>query len=843
MAELLNESSNPLADYLKSAGPKKFEFGEMDCARFVAGWVERIIDMDPGHVIGPYKGSKEASAIIRRAGGMRRLTERLARDGGLHPVDEARPGDLALVRQGRRLILAICATHGIFAVKTQKGLCLAPMKVEQAWAITPRAGCGAEAVGALILTAIGVSEAIAGATIISTLTVAQVVGTIALTAASIGANYAMAQANRPKQEHGLRQQVIRQSDAPRVVHFGTVKVGGALVFSETKNGHWHRLIVTGSHKEGGIVEHWLGSEKVTVDTVYPHPTTSKPHYNTARIETRPGYLSDTTYQSLLDVYPGKWTTAHKLTGLPSALITLIDTGPKNFGKYFPGGIPTYRQVKRGVVVWDPRSPSQSANDPETWTWSDNPSLCILWYLMSADGWAKPVSKINIQSFYDFAMLCDQMVALKAGGEEKRYRLSGTISLDQPRKQNLQRMLACCDGRIIVGADGKIGIGGGQFIAPDTALTMAGDIVAVNIEYAADAAVERVNSIKPSFVSPLHDYQIIEAAAVNLADEITRDGLNAQSMTFDMCPSPSQAQRLAKIALHRINAKKYELKSNLGGKKVSSKLTFTFSNPLLETEEACFIDKFAHEYSANAIGCSISASVIPAAAWAWNPATEEGDPPPIPPDTDSTATPPAVNGLNVSVVRTTVGSGVSVARIRALVTAPGDNWITLAQYRVVGSTEWLDMVDNGQNTAKNDLISDIVADGTQYEVQTVHAGPGGKFSGTIGTWTTPVVVTVVVDQTAPGQPTNRTLAKSGSNAVISWTNANSANLAGVQVLRNSVNLIGTATAIATVYGAPSTAATYTDTPGNGTWYYYLKSVNWSGVYATYIAPSPQSVTIP
>lgn len=76
--------------------------------------------------------------------------------------------------------------------------------------------------------------------------------------------------------------------------------------------------------------------------------------------------------------------------------------------------------------------------------------------------------------------------------------------------------------------------------------------------------------------------------------------------------------------------------------------------------------------------------------------------------------------------------------------------------------------------------------------------------------------------APPIPGNLTGTVSGSSVVLNW-NAVTGTLSGYHVYRSNING-GPYTQIATVL-APTT--TYTDTPGNGTWYYTVTSFNTNG----------------
>jgi hypothetical protein len=67
----------------------------------------------------------------------------------------------------------------------------------------------------------------------------------------------------------------------------------------------------------------------------------------------------------------------------------------------------------------------------------------------------------------------------------------------------------------------------------------------------------------------------------------------------------------------------------------------------------------------------------------------------------------------------------------------------------------------------------------------------------------------------------------------WTQPSSANTAGANIYRNTVDDAGTATLIATVAGGPSAALTYGDDGpfGPSTFYWWVAAINGSAVEGT------------
>src|SRR4051812_14594981 len=90
-----------------------------------------------------------------------------------------------------------------------------------------------ETIGTLIVTAL-FDASIASTAVIGSVTVASIVGNVALAGALYGANALLAEKPQVSSQDG--QLSVRQPVAVRRRNYGRVKIGGAIMFSETKAG-------------------------------------------------------------------------------------------------------------------------------------------------------------------------------------------------------------------------------------------------------------------------------------------------------------------------------------------------------------------------------------------------------------------------------------------------------------------------------------------------------------------------------------------------------------------------------------------------------------------------------
>lgn len=804
------ENRHSLADYLARAAEHPFDMGRMDCARFVAGWVQDLRGVNPDG--GLEYDARTVASVIRRHGGLRHLGARLADQAGLIEVESPRAGDVGVVElpNGKR-VFAICAdAHlGHFAVKTSGGLFIGPAEPLRFWSAQGQGACSAEAVGAMILTAIGV-ESFA---IFGTVTLANVIGTVVVTALSIGAQYALATLMAPKgKEPAAQKQTVKSTIGARVLHYGRVKTGGTLVFSHARLGYWHTVLVLGVGPISGFVQHYVGNKPVTLPAAPGAVSGAYSNYY-VRLDTRAGAVPNTMFSELGTAFPLDWTADHRLDGLAAVHMQLVNPGPKIFSQIFQGGIPNYTGVINGLPVYDPRA--------GTTAWSDNPALCIMDYLTRREGWGHALARIDLPSFSAFANLCDQTVTLKSGATEKRYRLSGSIAANEPRKDALRRMLDTCDGRIFMTPEGKIGIRGGQFSAPEFTIdrTM---LVARHYELVQPDAIDRANILKPVYLSPEQDYQLMDAPEIRDEARIADEGEVLDTLDLKMVPSATQAQRLTKIAFYRKNAvPRVSLKCSMAALGSFAQSSVTLVDEVIGINAPIEVSRWSMELGEK-VQISLEGAAVPAEAWAWDAATEEQDPAPVV-NTITEAGIPVPSSVVYTIEPVMISATVSAARIRATFDAPDPATLTPElQWRVKDSAAaWSSATgDTGAGTLATDILDN---NGTEYELQV-------RFLLSLpGAWSTLTYVAATTDAVPPAA-VGTTSATGGAGKIsASWQTPSSANFVATRVYKGNTSTFSASTLFST-RSAPPSASQALEVTGftAGVRYVFLEPINGSGV---------------
>lgn len=210
---------------------------------------------------------------------------------------------------------------------------------------------------------------------------------------------------------------------------------------------------------------------------------------------------------------------------------------------------------------------QDAYDQSTWIWDDdasnNPALQLLWYLL---GWritnpstleellvvgkGVPPARIDLDSFATAANMCDESVALDAGGTEPRYRTAGVFSEGDSPTVVIDNLKASMNAELD-DVDGKIRL---SVLYDDLASPVASfteDDVIGEFEWRQTRDLsETFNIVRGVWTDPSDEslYQQIDYPEVTLESP---DGIDRiDTFNLPLVQSASQAQRLAKQRLQR-----------------------------------------------------------------------------------------------------------------------------------------------------------------------------------------------------------------------------------------------------------------------------------------------------
>lgn len=220
--------------------------------------------------------------------------------------------------------------------------------------------------------------------------------------------------------------------AHQQIIYGRTRVGGVIVFKETTNDDkfLHMVIAIAGHECESLEEIHFDDERL----VFNGPLSNNVErevlssYKVGTANTNSigldlfgltgvfgaGFDTDidglvkatfhngtqTTSDSNLTSRVATWTSNHVLRGISYVYIRL-----EHDPEYFTSGEPRVTFVVKGKKVYDPEDVSQSATDPSTWVWSENPALCLRDYLTADYGLGCDQSEIDDVSFMQAKQDC------------------------------------------------------------------------------------------------------------------------------------------------------------------------------------------------------------------------------------------------------------------------------------------------------------------------------------------------------------------------------------------------------------------------------------------------------
>lgn len=820
---------------------KPMQWGVDDCSLILADWWALNHGTDPAAFLrGTYANEDGKRQVVDAAGGLVALVGKVATDAGAERTSAPREGDFGVVRVGEVAYAAICAPGGFWAIRSPTGITFTrDVRLLRAWSLGvvtwPWVGYvdglavphheDPLSIGIAFLVNIGYTGAISGLG-------ATIVGSAILGAVGLGLSFVSGvifQRQPSTTDPQQRQATVRQSIGPRLRFYGRVKVAGSLWFFENRDGWLYTGITLNEGKIAGIAEYWLNDDRVDLDAdgfvitppyIYEVPPSGiigeVSVAKVGRLLYKDGDDNQTVYGLLRATFPDVITDNHRLRGVATLLSAFNEVPSDKIGEVYPQLNPKIRVVMDASIVKSVRTGLQQ--------WSDNPLDAVYDYLTNLDssGFARgagfPESLIDLPSFQALANLSDQPVPLKAGGTVKRYRLWGGYALNQKMRDVLPPMLATFDGDLYLTSGGKIAARGGSWVAP--ALTLddqAGHIISHEFGRGT-GALAAFNELTVTYTEPNLDYQEAEAqrwldvANVDLLGSVVSDRLDLQ-----MVPNHSQARRLAKIHTAKNNPRwSGRVVTNFYGFNAIGERMVRVKIDVLGIDDTFLVRRLT--ILPDMTGVELQITSLSESAYSWDAALEEGTAPGQPPDTSTPVSldPPA--DINVSVAERVISGGTVGAYLVVTWTEPSRAALSQqVQYQVAPDGAWIDMsVSETDGLAQ----SSIVDDGVDYNVRVRTRSPAGAY----GLWSDPVItITATPDTTTPDVVT----ALGGTAGTIEWTLPVQTNTIGARVYRGTVNIFGSATLIATLYGSPGTSRSITDAPPPGTYYYWVTTINGSG----------------
>lgn len=425
--------------------------------------------------------------------------------------------------------------------------------------------------------------------------------------------------------------------------------------------------------------------------------------------------------------------------------------------------------------------------------------------------------------------------------EPRYRSCVAYTLADEHKNVIDHLIACGDGWLSTTSDGAYILYSGRYVEPADEPLGPKEIVSMTIQKGV-AEEDAINTIKVSYQSAPHDYNVVATDDWVDEDDVERRGKVLSDSLDNQVPSHAQARRLAKRAMAHLNpafsgttvalssAKRFQGKRYVPISYVTGGVTLF--------ERVVQVDKFSRDPKTGQV--TIQWHTVDPNIDDWNPATEEGNPAPV-------GNRVALQPVDAPVITSAVAnfgadsaSGTAGVFLDLVVTgAPDRSDITwYARTREQGATVWGERtysdIDPG---ASVEIVTEFVPTDTHVEAEVSYELGDGRVSD----WSNTVVVDTSTAAIAPKAPTElKVAAHDGGGEDISWRNPTSSNFAFSRVMSNATDDFATATQVgADLPGGLGQVQSITDSAGTSTTYYWVVAYSSAGAASNPTGPAQQS----
>lgn len=606
----------------------------------------------------------------------------------------------------------------------------------------------------------------------------------------------------PRPEDGSYN--LKQNVPSLAFVYGRVKKGGDYVFLEEKGGIAYHIIVWCGRRIGGFVKHYGHDNPLTLDgTGRVMSTYTRNGQPFVVIQSRVGLDSETAYADVVSAFSPAWTNNYRGDGLASVLMKAYTPRDKYYLEIFPNQMPEHSAIGDGALLYDPRkdstqpdgSGSHRYTDHNTWEFSSNIALMRLDHLAQPFGGKIGFERMYMPDWMHAADVCDQLVANKSGGSERRYH-GGLWFRANNDPVEVGRTLDEA-GELVVyeRGDGTIGVHAGEFATSDIRLTQD-HIFAIEVDKNKRLS-STVLAVRGRYQNPANHYNTEDAAIYG--DPYGEVDETERTRTFDNAAvqSHNHCQRKQKLTLIRANARRVSITADYSAAKGCAYRRFIRVHyPSRGLIEAPIEITSTVTLDLRNMRVSFSGIVVPDDPYAFNATTEEGTPGNAIPAIVQDGV-PVPTGFIVTVQTEVVSGGASAAYLRGQWDAGNTSLRHEMEYeRTSGSTGPQSVFPADE---ENFVRSGYLVDGQQYRVR-LRAWGGGTSSE----WTDYQYVTAVADPVAPGPVSGGGVTGEAGQASFSWVAPNSSNYVAVRIYINTSNSFAGAVLVATEYGPPNIA---------------------------------------
>lgn len=433
--------------------------------------------------------------------------------------------------------------------------------------LTAGAEARAEPISAAIVTAVGLTGAAA--------TAATAAGTFVIsTGLSVGLSYLArslgkkATNNSSASQNAATLSLTIDANQPRQLVFGGRAVGGSLHYfckSGPYNENLDLIIVLADHEIDSLQQVWVNDTAIAMhmDGDGFQDVTDQKFCNKYGVPQMSFRLhKGRTDQSGDDIVElasgGQWTDAHALKGCAYVHVRIIWDNT-----VWGSALPTFKWLINGLKLYDPRRDSTMPGglgpmrwgQPDTYAFSDNLELCRYNYLrgiyVNGDRWfgvGLSAADIDLDQTYAAIAACEEMVPLRFGGAEPRYRCAAVISASETHREVLNKFSTACAGNL-PDLSGRYSLRPGVAELPVISFTDADLIADADLTGSRHRSLgEVISEVTGTFADPAALYQTGPVPTRYSSADEDADGGYRRSDAYDLdyVYSQTQGQRCLEI---------------------------------------------------------------------------------------------------------------------------------------------------------------------------------------------------------------------------------------------------------------------------------------------------------
>lgn len=473
---------------------------------------------------------------------------------------------------------------------------------------------------------------------------------------------------------------VRQPTASRQSGYGRARIAGVYMLYEERAGHSFDVLAFHDGEVDAVERYFLLDDEVSVVDNVVQPTIDGAYGGgRVRFYTNRGLTPNAPFSEIVGNLPDIYTAQHRGDGVAQIGLVCQSVAQQDLSRIYPNGLPTPSVVARLQKVFDPRDETQTFANRASWKWSDNPILCLLHFLTDnnsglAFDYDRRIAPA-LSYWIEAADVCDELVALKAGGTEKRYRCGGWYLHDTDPIEIVDMLLTTCDGWMAQRGDGALLVRAGKFYAPTVTFT-TGEIIEFSTQrYVPDE--DAINELVVGYTSPVN-YTDVEAPAwIDEEDKAARGKDRVHNVECGWVQSRSQARRLAKRQVIRSNAPaRGWIRVNLFGRAALGERYIRIQNAAIPSLADITAEVQKIEFDITSMTMTIQYVQIGPEIDAWNPANEEGEPETIV-ETPGGVLPPTPTGFTGNGLYVVSGADQIGVAFRVEIDAPARNDLNFA----------------------------------------------------------------------------------------------------------------------------------------------------------------------